>query len=83
MQNQYLGYYNQNYWNQPGLAAPKAGQVEGGGVQGLFYNPTGTKGGFRVLSSDALSNPTVYGNVQRMVNPSDKAWAEMLARAPK
>jgi hypothetical protein len=84
LQNQYLGYYNQNVWNQPWLNTPKAGQVEGGAAQGLFYNPTGTKGGFQVMSSEALRNPTVYGNVRTMAkNPvADKAWYDMLAQAP-
>jgi hypothetical protein len=84
MQNQYLGYYNQNIWNQPGLNTPKAGQVEGGAAQGLFYNPTGTKGGFQVMSSEALRNPTVYGNVRTMARDpvADKAWYDMLAQSP-
>jgi hypothetical protein len=89
MHSDYLGYYNQNYWNEPGsdLASPQVGQVEGGAVQGLFYNPTGKKGGFQSLTAEALADPTVYANVKGMSTVSggrdpvgDKIWADWLAK---
>jgi hypothetical protein len=80
MYKDYLGYYNKNQWNEADLANPVAGQVEGGGVQGLFYTPTGGKGTFQYLSSSALANPTVYSNVKAMARDpvADKHWYDML-----
>ena len=73
---EYLGIYNK-------LGNPRAGQVEGGATQGLFYNPTGAAGGFRSLTGAALEDPTVYGNVARMIKDpeADKAWKDMLGQA--
>jgi hypothetical protein len=73
---EYLGIYNK-------LGNPKAGQVEGGAAQGLFYNPTGAAGGFTKLTGAALEDPTVYGNVLGMYRDpdADKAWGDMLKSA--
>jgi hypothetical protein len=75
LNKEYLGIYNK-------FGSPKAGQVEGGAAQGLFYNPTGKAGGFQSLTSEALSDPTVYGNVTAMFKDptADKAWGDVLGK---